>query len=295
VANRGKLVVLVLCLTAMRAQARVRNPFSKSQASASAAQNLSAIPFRLVHSSLVVASGSLNGVETRNLLIDTGTDPTVLDVGVARMLGIEGETGDLRTLGGGITGATGIVSSVQLGPIVAKSVPVFVADLSFMQQEFGERIDAVIGLEVLRAASFTIDYEDRRIAFGPAPQYRNWVPFADGPPMITVEVEIDGQRKRLLVDTGAEGLFLFRDHDRKHELPKTAGFRSGSHVSLTGNRQRIELPDVRLGSWRRSKQAAYLVGTQDPSRRDLDGLLGMPALGITEVVFDFERGRLGWR
>lgn len=294
-ANRGKLVVLVLCLTAIGTEARVRNPFSKSQGSASAAQNLSAIRFRLVHSTLVVASGSLNGVQERNLLIDTGTNPTVLDVAVARMLGVGGQTGDLRTLGGGITGATAILSSVQLGPIVAKSVPVFVADLSFMQQDFPERIDAVIGLDVLRAASFTIDYEDRRIDFGPAPQYRNWVPFADGPPMITVEVEIDGRQKRLLVDTGAEGLFLFRDQDREHELPETAGLRSGSHVSLSGNRQQVELQDVRLGSWRRTKQAAYLVDTQDSSRRDFDGLLGMPVLGITEVVFDFERGRLGWR
>lgn len=294
-ANRRKLVLLVLCLTAMRTEARVRNPFSKSQGSASAAQKLSAIPFRLVHSTLVVASGSLNGVQERNLLIDTGTNPTVLDVAVARMLGIGGQTGDLRTLGGGITGATAILSSVQLGPIQAKSVPVFVADLSFMQQDFPERIDAVIGLEVLRAASFTIDYEDRRIDFGPAPQYRNWVPFADGPPMITVEVEIDGKHKRLLVDTGAEGLFLFRDQDRKHEPSEAAVFGSGSHVSLTGKRQQVELPDVRLGSLRRTKQAAYLVDAQDSYRRDFDGLLGMPALGITEVVFDFERGRLGWR
>ena len=288
-------MLLVLCLSAMRTEARVRNPFSKSQGSASAAQKSSAIPFRLVHSTLVVASGSLNGVQERNLLIDTGTNPTVLDVAVARMLGIGGQTGDLRTLGGGITGATAILSSVQLGPIVAKSVPVFVADLSFMQQDFGQRIDAVIGLEVLKAASFTIDYEDRRIDFGPPPRYRNWVPFADGPPMITVEVEIDGTRKRLLVDTGAEGLFLFRKQKRKQERSETARSESGSHVSLTRNRQQVELPDVRLGSLRRSKQAAYIVDIQDPSLRDFDGLLGIPALGITEVVFDFERGRLGWR
>ena len=38
-----------------------------------------------------------------------------------------------------------------------------------------------------------------------------------------------------------------------------------------------------------------IVDTQDPSLRDFDGLLGMPALGITEVVFDFEQERLGWK
>ena len=287
--------MLLLCLTAVRAEAKFRNPFSKSPSSTSAAQDSGAIPFRLVHSCLVVVTGALNGVQGRNLLIDTGTNPTVLDVRVARTLGVEGRTSDLRTLGGGIPGTTGILSSVRLGPIVAKSVPVFVADLSFMQRDFGERIDAVVGLDVLKRSSFTIDYEDRRIVFGPAPQYRNWVPFADGPPMVTVKIEIDGETKRLLVDTGAEGLFLFRDQDRKGALSETRALRNGSHVSLTRNRQQVEIPDVRLGSLRRTKQAAYVVDTQDPSLRDFDGLVGMPALGITEVVFDFERGRLEWR
>ena len=121
----------------------------------------------------------------------------MLDVAVARMLGGQENSGDLRTLGGDITGATAVPSRVPLGPIVARSVPGLAAVLSHMQPDLGERIDRGIGLEVLRAASFTIDHEDRRIAFGPAPQYRNWVPFADGPPMITVKVEVDGKRKRL--------------------------------------------------------------------------------------------------
>ena len=287
--------MLLLCLTAVRGEAKFRNPFSKSSSSTSAAQNSGEIAFRLVHSCLVVATGALNGAPGRNLLIDTGTNPMVLDVRVARMLGVGGRASDLRTLGGGISGASGILSSVRLGPIVAQSVPVFVADLSFLQEDFGERIDAVVGLDVLKASSFTIDYEDRRIVFGPAPQYRNWVPFADGPPMITVKIEIDGETKRLLVDTGAEGLFLFRGQDRKDARSQTAALRNGSHVSLTRNRQQVEIPDVRLGSLRRTKQAAYVVDTKDPSLRGFDGLLGMPALGIMEVVFDFEQERLGWK
>jgi hypothetical protein len=217
-----------------------------------------------------------------------------LDVAVARKLGVGGKSSDLRTLGGGVTGTDGILSSVGLGPVSAKSVPVFVADLSFIETAFGERIDAVVGLDVLKTGSFTIDYQARRIVFGPVPQYRNWVPFADGPPLITVDVKIAGETKRLVVDTGAEGLFLFRGGDQKGGS-ETRASRNGSHISLTGNRRKVEIPDVQLGSFTRRRQAAYIVDTDDPSLRDFDGLLGLPALGITEVVFDLERGRLGWR
>jgi predicted aspartyl protease len=292
VENRGTHLVLLLCLIAMPAEARFRNPFSKPPASASTAQNSGELPFRLVHSSLVVATGSLNGVPAHHLLIDTGTNPTVLDVAVARKLGVQGKTSDLRTLGGGIPGTSGILSTVGLGPILARSVPVFVADLSFMKQDLGENIDAVIGLDVLKAETFTIDYERRRIVFGPAPQSPNWVPFAGGPPMITVETQIDGQTKRLLVDTGAEGLFLF-EGEKDATLTPTA--RNGSHFSLIRNREQVEIPDMRLGSLRRSRQSASIVRTQDPSLREFDGLLGLSALGIRQVVFDFERRQLGWR
>jgi hypothetical protein len=91
VANPGKLVVLVLCLTVIGGETRVWNPFSKSQASASSARNSSAIPFC---SSRMAAGGSRNGVKERNLLIDTGTKPTALDVAVRRMLGAD--PGEIR-------------------------------------------------------------------------------------------------------------------------------------------------------------------------------------------------------
>lgn len=75
-------------LTAVRAEAKFRNLFSRSQPLASTAQNSGKLPFPLVHSRLVAATG----VEERNLLLGTGTNLTVLDVAVARMLG--GKAGD---------------------------------------------------------------------------------------------------------------------------------------------------------------------------------------------------------
>jgi hypothetical protein len=50
-----------------------------------------------------------------------------------------------------------------------------------------------------------------------------------------------------------------------------------------------------LGSLHRQKQTAYLVRTKEQAAHDFDGLMGIPALGIKQVAFDFERGMLSWK
>jgi predicted aspartyl protease len=240
---------------------------------------------------LILVQGSLNGVKGRNLLIDTGSNPTVLDVQMARKLGLEGEVNGLRTLDGNIPVRIGSLSSLTLGPIAAKSVPVFIADLFFMKKDMGMRIDAVVGLDLLKVNDLTIDYDTRQILFGPAPQYKHSIPFESGPPLITVDMEIDGQPRRLLVDTGAEGLFLFQNQP---QMLETAVTQNSSHISLVRNREQVEIPTVRLGELQRRNQTAYVVPIADPSLRDFDGLLGPPALGIHIVIFDFKNRRLGW-
>ena len=291
---RGKLLVLCFCLANFQAEAKFRNPFSKPHDSTADARPTGEIPFEFGHSYMVVVKGSLNGVKGRNLLIDTGSNPMVLDAEMARKLGVQGQTGDLQTLYGSVSGAKGILSSATLGPVAAKSIPVFIADLSFISKDLGTRIDAVVGLDVLKVNNFLIDYESRRIVFGSRATYRDSIPFATDPPIVTVSVSIGGETKRLLVDTGAEGLFLFRDENRRAESSTTAMFQNTSHFSPVLNREQIEVSDVRLGKLHWAKHAAYLVRGEDSSH-DFDGLLGLPALGVTQVVFDFDRGRLGWR
>jgi len=38
---------------------------------------------------------------------------------------------------------------MRLGPIEAEGVPVLVRDLSFIEQDLGVRVDAMVGLDVL--------------------------------------------------------------------------------------------------------------------------------------------------
>ena len=285
--NRPKLLVFLICVLA------TTSSFSYARRQATGSQPTGDIPFEIRHSCLVVVRGSLNGVKGRNLLIDTGSNPTVLDERMARTLGITGGQADLLTLQGHIPANNAVLSSVTVGPVTAKSVRVFIADLSHSLKDLGISIDAVVGLDVLKAADFVIDYRSQRIIFGPAPPYRESVPFETGPPIIRVTMQIDGKPKRLLVDTGAEGLFLFRTPNTTEQIAANVKPQNSSHVSLRQNRMRVEIPVVRLGSLERKRQPAYVEDSPESSS-DYEGLLGPPALGIFQVVFDFHRGKLGW-
>jgi hypothetical protein len=70
---------------------------------------------------------------------------------------------------------------------------------------------------------------------------------------------------------------------------------TSTNITGTFDREQVELSDVRLGSLHRQKQTAYLVRTKEQAAHDFDGLMGIPALGIKQVAFDFERGMLSWK
>jgi len=287
VGNRAKVLVFLICVLA------TAGSFSYAR-QATGSQPTGEIPFELRHYCLVVARGSLNGVKGRNLLIDTGSNPTVLDANMARTLGISGGEADLLTLQGHIPANKASLSSLTIGPITTKSVPVLIADLAHYLKDVGIRIDAVVGLDVLKSADFVIDYRSQRIVFGPAPRYRDSVPFESDPPIIHVTMQIDGKPKRILVDTGAEGLFIFRAQNTTEQIAAEVQAQNSSHISLGLNRVRVEIPEVRLGTLERKRQPAYVEDKLRQSSSDLDGLLGPPALGIFQVVFDFHQRKLGW-
>ena len=53
------------------------------------------IPFRTYRDYLIVVQGSLGGTLKRNLIIDTGTDPSVIDTRAAQELNMAGVVGKL--------------------------------------------------------------------------------------------------------------------------------------------------------------------------------------------------------
>jgi predicted aspartyl protease len=256
------------------------------------------IPFKLYRDYLIVVQGSLGPLERLNFLIDTGVNPTVVDRRIARKLRLTGGTHELALFNQNTDVRSAVLPNLQLGPIRAESLPGMIQDLSHFKQALGVRIDGMVGFGVLSLSSFSIDYRSKKIVFGPIESSPLAVPFDTAAPVLTVEMQLQNQPVRLLLDTGAAELVLFECqlHGRLQKLP----FNSVKRLFLNGASKELELtevrlPGVRLGPTEFGIQEALSARDGSNCGRSFDGVLGITRLGLKWVAFDFEHRTFSWK
>jgi Aspartyl protease len=254
------------------------------------------LPFQTYRDYLVVVQGSLGAKLRRNLIIDTGTDPSVIDSRVAQELHMAGVVGRLAVHNQVVDAQQAVLPSVQIGTLRAKSLPVLIRDLGFLQKDLGIRIDGVIGLDVLSLSNFSINYTTKRIVFRVTPVSGSSVPFQSAPPWLTVRMEVDGVSIDLLLDTAASGILLFQSRIRDR-LPQliSLGERKSSNMGGDFRLQRVLLATTKFGETDFGQQNAFVVEDQEDESREFDGLLGPSALGLKQIAFDFQRHTLSWK
>jgi len=161
-----------------------------------------------------------------------------------------------------------------------------------MELNLGMSIGGIVGLDILGAGPFTIDYEKKSVIFGSATAPRNAVPFVSTEPFLTVRATVNGQQLYLLLDSGTPELLIFRG--KLHIPPSEVHLDRGSLVSTTGGSAQLSWlrMNVALGS---SELGAHKVAIAnvhaDP---DFDGLLGFAGMGFHRVAFDFEKRLFSW-
>lgn len=255
------------------------------------------VSFKLYENYLIVVQGTLGGLSKKNLLIDTGTNPTIIDERVAEQL----QLGSLTNMPNTIPVVTGFVKTrfavlptLEFGPVRRQSVIVAIEDLSSLRNHVGTRVDAVVGLDVLGKTSFRIDYSKKAIVFGPLDDQQSKVSFSSGPPLVTVPMTINHHPMRLLIDTGTSGLILFENRigSLQRGLPElgaatTVGL--GGPMFVSG----LQVNQARIGDHELGVRKAYL------SSRDaccaFDGLMGISPALMKQVGFDFEHQLFTWQ
>ena len=292
----GKVMVLALALA-------LGPVVSTTSALASSTDGAAEVRFELYRGYTIVAKGSIGELQKLNFIIDTGAVPSVVDARIARKLGLEGAADSVSVFSGkDVQVEQVVVPSIRVGPVEADSVRALVHDLRFIEKALGVRIDAIIGLDVLGAHDFTIDYAARLMAFGmPAREAgtpktdESKVTFENEPGFVVVQVQIQGHPLRLMVDTGTNDLVLF--------APRVQGRLAGAHAvgvktkTSLGGEERLpvlELDGAKMGSTELARQRAVLIDGEGPAAADLDGLLGVASLGVKRIAFDFEHNTIRW-
>ena len=127
-------------------------------------ETIAEVPFELYQHHLVVTKGSIGALNGRNLLIDTGTIPSVVDGRIARKLRLKTEPSTLIAFGQQVPIQSAVFEGFRIGSLQSGPVPAVVGDLSYLK---GAPIDAIVGLDVLARTNFSIDYRTRMLNFAP--------------------------------------------------------------------------------------------------------------------------------
>ena len=256
-------------------------------------ETIGEVPFELYQRHLVVTKGSIGRLSGLNLLIDTGTIPSMVDGRIAGKLHLQSESSMLVAFGQQMRIQSAVLEGFRIGPLQSGSVPAGIGDLSYLE---GVRIDAIVGLDVLARTSFSIDYETRVLRFAPAGRELSVAPLELVWPFLTVRMTIAGQQVRLLVDTGSSDLVLF-----KSRMPAALsrapwrGDKTVQYASGVARLRRLELRQVGLGEHIWDKLPAWALDRVPQGYpASIDGVLGVLSLGCRRVRFDFERNEFGW-
>lgn len=253
------------------------------------------VRFDLYQDYLIVAHGNIGLLKGLNFLLDTGTNPSILDRRVARKLHLDELPADISVLEGSLRGGTALLPSLEFGPIRKQNFPVVIHDLSFLQRSLPVHVDAVIGMDVLGKSSFVVDYSSRMIQFGSYSPLPISVPFCGKAGLAVIEAELNHTPIHLMVDTGAPSLIIFETR-----LPaaattlKVGDVRKATNMVGQVESRQVRLNSLRLGDEELRQRQAFVVQDRNSRSRDFDGLISPPALGFTRVSVDLERGLMGF-
>jgi predicted aspartyl protease len=250
---------------------------------------------RFLAGNLPIVVGSVGGRSGINILIDTGASPAVLDWRLAKSLGLELVPGQLQLLAGTISTPGVWIPDVKVGLVHRSKVPGLVRDLSHLKNRFGVSVGAIVGLDFLEDVSFRLDYESRTLRFGQIRGEGIAIPVTDGGPFAVVNVEVRKQKLRLLVDTGAAAVVLFRERVdpeiRRPGLVRPASVEGlGGRVSALGNVPWRSIELTVHGSVRRVQNVFLVPDTGQ--FREFDGLMAVRSLGFRALAYDHEKRTL---
>jgi Aspartyl protease len=247
--------------------------------------------FDLYHDYLIVARGAVGSQKGLNFLVDTGTNPSVLDRRVAQKLHLQERPSILAGINGRVQAGQATVPTLQFGPIRRENVNMVVADLSFFSKAIPVPIDGVIGLDVVGQTPFEIDYAASQISFGPIPSLKNSLPLELRGGLPIVSAELNHLSTHLVLDTAASALIVFAPQTPAmvSRVNATAVQQSSSRMGEF-ERKPVQLGSLTLGQMELRGQPAFLL--QEPWDRngDFDGLMSPALLGITRLAIDAQRG-----
>lgn len=251
------------------------------------------VPFRLHRDHFIVVNGSIGALEDLNLVIDTGATRTVISKKIAKKLRLRGEVKNVIALGLKTKVHEVTIPSIRLGSLQFADMTVQVGQLSFVH---GLRVDALIGLDLLKRTNLGIDYTTNTVTLGAISHTSSSMAFYNRLPFVMIRLKVGDQEVALMLDSGAgDELILFLDRVKgRFSWTGTDQTRTIRHLGGKTELRGVELSDVEMGESGWPKVKALLLEGKTAGYGNLDGILGTGALDFASLQVDFQNGMLSW-
>ena len=178
------------------------------------------VPFDFYRNEIILQV-KVNGKGPFNMMLDTGTDPSAVDLTTARELGLKLQSLGTRASGGG-TEANLIygtrLPAVEVGPLVVKNLETVAIDLSKMGERLGKPLHGVLGHSLLNGRIVQVDYPNRMLRIYSRSPFvkaanqlntsrRTVLSFRYDDNVLVDDVFVNGKKLVANLDTGSDGSF----------------------------------------------------------------------------------------
>ena len=178
------------------------------------------VPFDY-HRGEILVSVRIGETGPWTMMVDTGTDPSVISPRVAETAGIDLHPAEGEVEGGGTETIEVMEASIPLlvlGKLEVRNLATAVLDLSALAERLERDLDGILGHSLLEGRIVRIDFPNRRFAFLDRPPAGREPTSSDSPlallsPFVYEDgvlidaVTINNVPGRGLIDTGSNGLF----------------------------------------------------------------------------------------
>jgi len=252
------------------------------------------LQFQLHRGYLVTVKGLVGQTLEVNFLVDTAAYPSVIDLGVAASLRLAKRPAHVNLTRRTIETHTAVLLSLVVGPIHVSSLPVLTQDLSFLSKAIGYKVGGIVGLDVLRNLSFTIDYQIREMEFGPIRDLTSCAPFETDTPLVSIRMASHSQPFRVVIDTGGPDLMFFKSRVTDAARFKELGSEQVRDPGESFERRKVLVPDMYLGDETFGSQIAFVVDDRVDEGDHFDAVLGVRGAHFRKIAFDFEHRKFCW-